>query len=392
MPRIKNISARPILDSRGEWTIEVEIGLNDKRRVVASIPQGKSTGSHEAHYVGVREAILNVRKIIAPKLRNMDPTRQREIDEYMIRIDGTPNKKRIGANSILGVSIASARAGALVKGIPLWKHIRALSGLKPGTKKGMCLPRLFVNVVNGGSHAGNNLDIQEYLVIPKAKSFHEGVQIAVRFYQALREELVRIKGALAANLGDEGGFAPNFKDNLEPLRVMKHVAHKLRLSGKVDFGIDAAASSISKSSSSLLPLYVKMKRQFGISYIEDPFNEEKFDDFAKLRAILGKGTLVAGDDLTTTNVLRMDEARARKSVNAVIIKPNQIGTVSEALAAVRFARESGWAVVASHRSGETNDDFIADFAYGVQADGLKLGAPARGERIAKYNRLLEFIK
>jgi enolase len=248
--------------------------------------------------------------------------------------------------------------------------------------------RLFVNVINGGRHAGNNLDIQEYLVIPKAENLREATRVAADFYRALREALAKRKGPLAANLGDEGGFAPNFKDNLEPLRIMKTVARALRVSGKVDFGIDAAASSMRRSAPRFA-LYAEMRRQFGIIYLEDPFPEDDFGAHAKLRAKLGKQVLVSGDDLTATNVARMEEARTEGSINAVIIKPNQIGTVSEALAAVRFARENGWAVVASHRSGETNDDFIADFAYGAQADGIKLGAPARGERIAKYNRLLE---
>ncbi len=387
--KIKSISATSILDSRGEQTLEVTVTLSDKRSVRASVPQGKSTGSHEAHCVLVKDAIAHIQDVIAPKLKNMDPTDLKAIDDRMIALDGTPDKTVLGGNTLLGVSIACARAGALVDDVPLWKHIQSLAELRKDGVRGAGSPRLFVNVINGGLHAGNSLDIQEYLVAPKRQGFSDAIDVATRFYQALRTELVSMKGPSASNLGDEGGFAPNFKNDLEPLEVMKDVARKLHLLGAVDFGLDIAANSVSKNSAARFAMYEKMKRQFGVFYLEDPFNEENFDDFTKLTSQLGEDTLIAGDDLTTTNILRMKEARDRKSVNTVIIKPNQIGTLSEAIAAVRFARENDWTVVVSHRSGETNDDFIADFACGVHADGLKLGAPARGERIAKYNRLLE---
>ena len=245
-------------------------------------------------------------------------------------------------------------------------------------------------MVNGGLHAGNNLDFQEYLVIPKCRTIAESVDVGVKMYHALGDALEKIKGKNAVNLGDEGGFAPNFKDNIEPFQILRSVAKKLHLENKIEFGMDAAATDIKKMSDKKLEeIYVKLVRDYKLVYLEDPFSEKDFLAFAALNLHFKGKIWIAGDDLTTTNVRNMKKAHAEESVNAIIIKPNQIGTVTEALAAVRLAREYGWAVVASHRSGETDDDFIADFAYGVRADGLKLGAPARGERIAKYNRLLE---
>jgi enolase len=381
--KIKSITARPILDSRGEWTVEVVLTLANGAHVMASVPQGKSTGSHEAETVSAAKAVQNIKKFIAPKLKGQDPRKQRGIDELLRILDGTPTKHRLGGNAILAVSIACAKAAALAERKPLWKYFRKLSGV-PARK-----PRLFINVINGGLHAGNNLDFQEYLVIPRAKTFRESVMTGERIYHALGKTLKQSKGRSALNVGDEGGFAPNFKNNLEPFEVLQRVVRSLGFSKKVDFGIDAAASDIRMSHKKLVALYKTSVRKYPFIYLEDPFGEEAFIEFHELRSELPEKLWVAGDDLTTTNVRRMEKAHANQSVNAVIIKPNQIGTVSEAIDAVRMARKYGWAVIVSHRSGETNDSFIADFAVGVGADGFKLGAPARGERIAKYNRLLE---
>jgi enolase len=359
--------------------------MDDGRSVVASVPQGKSTGTHEARVVTAEIAVKNTEKILAPLLIGKDVSAQKEIDEAMARADGTPDKRNIGANAILGVSIAVARAGALSRGVPLWRHISALSDL---SARADAMPRLFINVINGGLHAGNNLDFQEYLVIPKAKKVSESIRIGTVIYRALGDYLAKTKGKSALNLGDEGGYAPDFKNNAEPFLVLEKIAKSLKLRQKIDFGMDAAGSDVRDNEKKLASFYKGLKKKYDLFYLEDPFGEEAFDRFTELRATLGKGTFIAGDDLTTTNTTRMRVAHGHGSANAVIIKPNQIGTVSEALQAVRLARTYGWAVVASHRSGETNDDFIADFACGVGADGLKLGAPARGERVAKYNRLL----
>ena len=386
MAKISRIGARQILDSRGKYTVEVSLSMSDGQEVTSSVPQGKSTGSREARAIEAGRAARNVEKIIGPRLKGRNPLGQREIDEFLIKLDGTPLKKRLGANAILGTSMAVARAGALAKKVPLWRHLRSLSGLS--VPRGAA-PRLYINVINGGLHAGNNLDFQEYLVIPKAKTIAESVRIGTAVYHSLGSYLAKAKGKGALNIGDEGGYAPDFKNNAEPFAILKKVVRSLKLDKKIDFGMDAASSGVGISDKKLAGLYVRMRKEFNLFYLEDPFGENNFSGFAEIHKLFGAGVLVAGDDLTTTNTARMRLAEANRSVNAVIIKPNQIGTVGEALDAVRLARKFGWAVVSSHRSGETNDDFIADFAYSVGADGLKLGAPARGERVAKYNRLLE---
>jgi len=387
MPKITGIDAHPILDSRGEWTIEVGLTIDRHLRVVASAPQGKSTGAHEASIVSPKKAILNA-LLIEKKLRGMDPSRQNEIDHTIIALDGTATKKRLGANTILAISIATARAAAHLRRVPLWKHLRALSG----AKKNSSLPRLFVNVINGGLHAGNNLPFQEYLVMPRARTMARAVREVMLIYKTLEDLLVREKGASAKNKGDEGGFAPHFKDPLEPFSYIMRAAKIAGVSSMINVGLDAAATNVTLAKEKLVALYRSMAMRFPLAYLEDPFGEEQFTAFASLKSVVGKKTLIAGDDLTTTNLARMHIARRMGSVNAIIIKPNQIGTISEALEAVREARTYGWTVIASHRSGETNDDFIADFAVGIGADGIKLGAPARGERIAKYNRLLSIAK
>ncbi|HVM76963.1 MAG TPA: enolase C-terminal domain-like protein [Candidatus Paceibacterota bacterium] len=391
--KIKSLDAREVLDSRGMWTVGVRMVLADGAYAVDSVPQGKSTGFHEALSLPAAQAVRNINKVIAPKLRGKNFASQTALDDFLIRLDGAPNKKKLGANAILAASMAFLRASAKVKKVPLWKHVndvylhegKSRSGdpVKPGA------PRLFMNVVNGGLHAGNNLHFQEYLIIPKTKSVKASVEIGTTLYHALGAMLARTKGKVATNIGDEGGYAPDFKDDLEPFRILQKIAKQLRLGKAIDFGLDAAATDARLSKEDLMHFYKKFTTAVRPLYLEDPFPEEQFEDFAVLTEKYGKETWIAGDDLTTTNVRRMERADAEESVNAVIIKPNQIGSVSEALDAVRAARQYGWKVVASHRSGETNDSFIADFAWGVRADGIKLGAPARGERVAKYNRLIE---
>ncbi len=393
-----SLKARRILDSRGAWTVEVMLETKDGIRAMASAPQGKSTGSSEARALAVPQAIRNVHERIAPWMKRKDFKDQVALDAFLCKLDGTPLKENLGANATLPVSVAFARAMAQQKRMPLWKYIRGLSAGSRQQKHGssafaeddMAHPRLFINVVNGGLHAGNNLNFQEYLVIPRCRTIHESVDVGMKMYHALGTELERTKGRNAANLGDEGGFAPNFKNDAEPFQIIGSVARKLHLAHKIDFGMDAAATDIKKiSDKKLAATYVKLAHDHQMIYIEDPFNEKDFLAFAALNMHFKGKIWIAGDDLTTTNVRNIKKAHDEESVNAVIIKPNQIGTVTEALAAVQLARKYGWAVVASHRSGETDDDFIADFAYGIRADGLKLGAPARGERVAKYNRLLQ---
>jgi enolase len=395
--KVSSLSARPILDSRGQWTVEVTLTLQNGIRAIASVPQGKSTGATEARALPAATAVRNINTTIATRIIHKDFLDQAAVDEFLVRLDGTSSKSRLGANAILAVSIAFLRATARTKKVPLWKHVRDEYGIWVDPTATALHPRLFMNVVNGGLHAGNNLHFQEYLIIPKCHTFRESVDVGAAIYHALGVALVKAKGRGASNLGDEGGFAPNFKNDLEPFLMLRAVAKKLKLDKKIDFGIDAAATDVKGlTRQQLNNTYKKLIKEYSPLYIEDPFGENDFKNFAAFMAgNVGSGVNVrsklwiAGDDLTTTDTDRMEMAYAKKSVNAVIIKPNQIGTVTETLNAVRLAREYRWAVVVSHRSGETNDDFIADLAFGVAADGFKLGAPARGERVAKYNRLLE---
>lgn len=384
MAKIRRITARPILDSRGTWTVEAALELADGTRAVASVPQGKSTGSHEAASLPADRAVKRIEADIAPKLKGMDVRDQAALDLTMREQDGTPNKNKLGANAILAVSIAALKAAAAAEGVPVHERVRALMGLPPGRLR---RPRLYMNVVNGGLHAGNNLAFQEYMIIPKAATFHEAAEAGARIYHALGALLARRKGRGALNVGDEGGFAPDFGDDAEPFRLILRAADSLKLRKKIELGLDAAATDVDMTAALLRKTYLSFERKFPLIYLEDPFPEESFSDFAKLKDSLPE-VRVTGDDLTTTNVRRMERAHAEGSVNAIIVKPNQIGSVTETLDAIRLARQYGWSVVVSHRSGETNDDFIADLAVGAGADGIKLGAPARGERIAKYNRLL----
>lgn len=382
--KIKNISAREILDSRGEPTVEVALTLANNEVIAASVPRGKSAGSYEAVAVPTQKAVRNINTFIAKKLRGMDVRKQKSIDETLCALDGTTTKKKLGGNTLLGVSIAVARAGAQSAGVPLWRYVEREAHVGRAS-----MPRLFMNMINGGLHAGNNLDFQEYLVIPKTSNISGAIIIGVKLYRTLGKTLCFKKGETARNIGDEGGYAPMFKDNIEPLSILVSVAKRLGLHKKIDFGIDVAANSVKIKKEGLVSIYRDIKGKYPLIYIEDPFKENDFAGFGNFKKILGGNMLIAGDDLTVTNVVRMKKAKMSESINAVIIKPNQIGTVTESIEAVRLATKFGWKVVASHRSGETNDDFIADFAYGVGAFGLKLGAPARGERISKYNRLLE---
>lgn len=384
--KIKKISARQILDSRGDWTVEADLELKSGIVARASVPQGKSVGAYEAATVPADKAVQAINKIISAAVTKREFTDQRELDEFLIKLDDTPAKTRFGANALLAVSMAFARGCAVESGVPLWQYLRKNFGIKNKPKK---LPQLFINVINGGLHAGNNLLFQEYLVIPRAETFSEAVGLGRQVYFGLRQYLENNFGERDLNVGDEGGFAPNFSDELEPFVVLARVVRQLSLKEKIDFGADVAANNVHYDAKMLAEIYHDLRQGFGIIYMEDPFREDDLKNFSELTKKFGDSVLVTGDDLTATNAARMEGARAAGAVNAVIIKPNQIGTVTEAWDAAALAKSWGWEVVASHRSGETNDDFIADFAVAVEAYGLKLGAPARGERTAKYNRLLE---
>ena len=386
MGKISKISGRKINDSRGEETLEVELELENGSKTRASVPQGKSKGNFEAIYVLPGLAIENIENFILPALKGLDPTEQSKIDQTLIGLDGTENKSRLGANAILAVSIVCARAAAKEKEIELWQNIRTLAdfGNNPAGR-----PRLFANVINGGLHAQNNLDFQEYLIISKSGDFEKSMQMIMAISEELKNLIVKKTGNSEVKIGDEGGWAPDFSNNIEPFEFIKEAVVNLGLENSFDFGLDAAASNVKIEPESLTEIYSDLRARFSLYYLEDPFGENDFRNFGEICRKFGDETIITGDDLTTTNLTRMENAHRQNCITGVIIKPNQIGTLSETLAAIKAARQWGWRVIVSHRSGETEDDFISDLAFAVGADGIKIGLPVQKERLTKYQRLLK---
>jgi enolase 1/2/3 len=407
VPRAKVVSvkARQILDSRGNPTVEAEVRTKSSMGR-ASVPSGASTGTHEALELrdgdakrfrgkGVSKAMSNVNRIIGPSLRGIDCAEQGKVDGIMVRLDGTPNKSKLGANAILSVSMASARAAANSLGVSLFAHLRP--------SRSYTLPVPMMNVVNGGEHAGNDLAVQEFLIEPvAARSCSEAIRVGAEVYQTLKSLLASKYGRGAINVGDEGGFAPPLRLTREALGA---VAGAVKQAGygeeEVRLGIDAAASTFylekeeryivdgaKMKPDALEDYYASLKDEFGLLTIEDPFNEEAFESFVSITRRLGRSTSIIGDDLYVTNVKRMDKGIRARATNAILIKLNQIGTVSETEKAIELAMRSRWKVAISHRSGETEDPFIAHLSTAYGSDFIKTGAPARGERVAKYNELL----
>lgn len=409
-PQIKEIKAREILDSRGNPTIEVELKTNFGN-FFASVPSGASKGKYEAVELrngekryggkGVLKAVKNVNEIIGPKLKGKDPTKQKEIDQILIELDGTKNKSKLGANAICGVSIAVFRAGAASKNLPIFKYISTL--FSSPVKNKILLPRPAFNIINGGAHAGNDLDFQEFMICSKRKKFSENLRIGTEIYQVLKEVISKKYGKFATNLGDEGGFVPPIKFPEEAIELILEAAKKLNYEKKISIFLDVAASQFFDgktyktkfgkfSGEKLAKYYLKLIKNYPIEVIEDPFSQEDFDSWQNFALNLKHRTsklLIIGDDLLVTNLERIKMAKEKDLCNGAIIKINQIGTVSEGIEAVKLAKSFGWKIMVSHRSGETTDDFIADFSVGIGADFIKAGAPARGERVAKYNRLLK---
>lgn len=385
---IKNIKAREILNSRGDSTIEVELETN-KGSFKASVPAGASTGKNEAKTVSTSKAIKNT-KIIAREIKGMNEKKQKEIDGLLIRLNKLCN---LGANTILAVSIAVCRAGANKK--PLYKYIRKMGGRKLKAK-GWKIPKPCFNLINGGAHAGNKLDIQEFMIVPQGNTFKNNLKKGAEIYHELEKVIDKKFGEQSTNLGDEGGFSPKIASSIKVLDLLKNIIKDQN----IKIGLDIAASEFYKKDKyilegkrltpdKLLKYYQNIVKKYPIIFIEDPFEEEDWDSFKKITTKLGKKITIVGDDLLTTNIERMRLAYSKKACNGVIIKPNQIGTVTQTLQAVQLAKLYKWKIIVSHRSGETLDSFIADLAVGVQSDYVKSGAPARGERLAKYNRLLE---
>lgn len=400
--KIKNITAREILDSRGNPTVEVDL-TTEQGIFRASVPSGASTGKYEARELrdgakrykgqGILKAIKNIDKIIAPKLKGRDVFQQEKIDKLMLELDGTANKSRLGANAILPVSIAVCRAAAAAKTVPLYRYIADIFG------SGCKMPIAGFNVINGGAHAGNDLAVQEFMIVPQARSFKEALRTASEVYHVLKEILQKKFGKIAVNIGDEGGFAPPINTAEEALDLLVKAINKAGYKNKVKIALDVAASEFYRkgkyemkkavfTKEKLLAYYLKLIKKYPISSIEDPFSQDDWDSFAAITEQTGRNITIIGDDLLCTNPERIKQAEDKQACNGIILKPNQIGTVTEALAAAKITKAFGWKIMVSHRSGETNDDFIADLAVGISADLIKSGAPARGERLAKYNRLL----
>jgi enolase len=404
---VESVRAMEILDSRGNPTVRVFCTLTCGLTVSASVPSGASTGENEAVELrdgdkkryggkGVLKAVKNVNAIIAPRVVGMDPSRQAEIDRLMIELDGTPNKGKLGANAILGVSMAVARAAAMAADLPLYQYL--------GGAEAVRLPVPMMNILNGGKHADNSVDFQEFMAMPiGAPSFAEALRYGAETFHALKKILA--KKGYATSVGDEGGFAPNLKSNDEACEVIVEAieAAGYKPGKDVAIALDPAASSFyedgkynlaksgqgTKSSAQMTDIYAAWIEKYPIVSIEDGLAENDWDGFKAHTATLGDKIQIVGDDIYVTNTKFIARGIAEKSTNAVLIKLNQIGTVTETIEAIDLCRKAGWGYVISHRSGETEDAFMADFAVAMGGGQIKTGSACRSERIAKYNRLLE---
>ena len=403
MALIEYIEAREILDSRGNPTVEVEALLDDGSFAVAAVPSGASTGAFEAAELrdgdegyyggkGVQKAVDNVNEIIYKEVVGWDATDQRGLDDVMIALDGTPNKSKLGANAILGVSLAVARAAAESAELPLYKYI--------GGPTVNLLPVPMMNILNGGAHADSNVDIQEFMIAPiGAESFAEALRMGAEVYHALKSVLKERK--LATGLGDEGGFAPNLASNREALDLIEDAikAAGYKPGKDVALALDVAASEFydddkylfegeKKDSAEMIEYYEQLVADYPLVSIEDPLNEDDWDGWTKMTAELGGKVQIVGDDLFVTNVERLKKGIDTKAANALLVKVNQIGSLTETIDAVTMAHRAGFSSMMSHRSGETEDTTIADLAVALGCGQIKSGAPARTERVAKYNQLL----
>ncbi|XP_064641882.1 enolase-like [Lineus longissimus] len=409
---ITKVHARQIYDSRGNPTVEVEVTTgNGVFR--AAVPSGASTGIYEAlelrdkekgvhHGKGVNLAVANVNNVLGPAVIGCDVIKQTELDNKMLKLDGTDNKAKFGANAILGISLAACKAGAAAKGVPLYRHIADLAG-----NPKVILPVPAFNVVNGGSHAGNKLAMQEFMILPTgASSFKEAMRMGTEVYHHLKAVIKSKYGQDACNVGDEGGFAPNIQDNKEGLELIKVAIEKAGYTGKIKIGMDVAASEFCKpgpkydldfknpnsnqadwlSSDELGKLYHEFINGYPVVSIEDAFDQDDWSAWSKLT---GETDIqIVGDDLTVTNPTRIQTAIEKKACNCLLLKVNQIGSVTESIRACKLSQQSGWGVMVSHRSGETEDTFIADLVVGLCTGQIKTGAPCRSERTAKYNQIL----
>jgi len=415
MAKISRIWAREILDSRAYPTIEAVVQLDTGQVAVSSIPSGASVGKFEALELrdgdekrfagkGVLKAVDNVNQVLGPAIVGMDPVKQADIDKKLIETDGSKNKSRLGANAVLAVSQTVNKAGALASNMSLYQWVFKLATTAGAAKEnlGTKIPTPIFNMINGGLHGAGNLDFQEFFVVPAtSKPYSEALRGATEIYYLIRESLIK-RGAIHS-VGDEGGYAPNLFTNADALAINLEAIGNAQYQIGSDFflGLDVAANIIFKdgaytirdrsnslSSANLIDYFEEITKEYKLTILEDPLQEEDWEGWKLLTEKYGQQILIVGDDLLVTNPERVKKAIEQKSCNAILVKPNQIGTITETLEVIRMSREAGWKVIVSHRSGETNDWYIADFAVGVKADFVKFGAPARGERTAKYNRLL----
>ncbi|MGE3522361.1 MAG: phosphopyruvate hydratase [Candidatus Dadabacteria bacterium] len=403
MATIYSVRAREILDSRGNPTIEVDVRCDDGSFGRAAVPSGASTGEHEAvelrdgakdRYLGkgVQKAVNNVNKRIAPKLIGLDVSSQGEIDRLMIDLDGTPNKSKLGANAILGVSLAAARAAADSLGIPLYRY---LGGISANT-----LPVPLMNIINGGAHADNNLDFQEFMIVPVGfGSFSDAIRAGVEVFHNLKA-ILKKKG-YSTSVGDEGGFAPNLKSNEEGVECISEAVSKsgYKLGKDVAIALDVASSEFFEggkynvegkklSKDKLIVLYAEWVSKYPIISIEDPLAEDDWEGWKMMTDELGKKVQLVGDDLFVTNTKRLEKGIKEGIGNSILVKVNQIGSLTETLEAIRMAEKAGYTYIISHRSGETEDSTIADIAVATNSGQIKTGSASRSDRIAKYNQLL----
>lgn len=402
---IKSVEAREILDSRGNPTLEVQVVLADGTTGVAAVPSGASTGKYEAvelrdgdrsryRGLGVLKAVEHVNGEIASAIAEMSALEQEVIDQHLIELDGTANKSKLGANALLGTSLAVARAAANFQGIPLYRYL--------GGAEANLLPVPMLNILNGGKHARGSTDFQEFMIMPVgAVNFKQAMQISSEVYHALYKVLEDKK--LNTNVGDEGGFAPQLPTNRDALEIILAAIDKAGYKAGQDvlIALDPAATSfyrdgkyvlsredITLSSGEMIDYYVKLVSDYPVISIEDGLAEDDWAGWSSLTAQLGKQTQLVGDDLYATNIERLEKGISQKSSNSILVKVNQIGTLSETLAVIKRAQQTGWTTIISHRSGETEDTTIADLAVASNAGMIKAGAPCRSERLAKYNRLL----
>jgi enolase len=407
MAKIESVRALEILDSRGFPTVSAEVTLSDGSTGAAAVPSGASTGVHEAVELrdgdkkrflgkGVTKAVAHANGELAAAVKGLDAGEPAKLDAKMIALDGTPNKGRLGANALLSVSMAAARAQAVSTKLPLYASLRKTYGL---AEDRWLLPTPMLNVINGGKHADSGLDVQEFMLVPtEAPTFGEALRAGAEIYQILKKELAALGMTVA--VGDEGGFAPKLKTHAEALEVLAKSIAGAGYAGKVRLSLDAAASEFYKdgkyvlegkprTAAELAEVYASWAAQYGFASLEDPLAEDDWSGWKEITAKLGDRLRIIGDDLFVTNPERLARGIKEKSANAILIKLNQIGTLTETVTAVRDAQKAGFSAVISHRSGETEDAFIADFAVALNAGAIKTGAPCRSERLAKYNRLLQ---